>query len=133
MGSGVAGFACLERRPISFGEFPAFFSFAMFLKRALMCAVTKRAVMDVVVKTDFPDIMSKCLIHSKDAGSIMVIPREVSFRDFRRCCEGLGADVAVSQGGLVRLYVQLQAENSDGTATHLGGSHSVLCFGKVAS
>ena len=34
--------------------------------------------MDVVVKTNFPDIMSKCLIHSKDAGSIMVIPREVS-------------------------------------------------------
>lgn len=28
--------------------------------------------MDVVVKTNFPDIMSKCLIHSKDAGSIMV-------------------------------------------------------------
>ncbi|SDA03041.1 BZ3500_MvSof-1268-A1-R1_Chr11-1g03273 [Microbotryum saponariae] len=51
-------------------------------------------VMDVEVKTDFPDIMSKCLIHSRDAGSIMVIPRE---------------------NGLVRLYVQLQEE---GTGKH---------------
>ncbi|SGZ32377.1 BQ5605_C040g11865 [Microbotryum silenes-dioicae] len=51
-------------------------------------------VMDVEIKTDFPDIMSKCLIHSKDAGSIMVIPRE---------------------NGLVRLYVQLQEE---GTGKH---------------
>lgn len=42
-------------------------------------AIAYRGVMDVVVKTDFPDIMSKCLIHSKSAGSIMVIPREVSF------------------------------------------------------
>lgn len=57
-------------------------------------------VMDVVVKTDFPDIMSKCLIHSKSAGSIMVIPREA---------------------GLCRLYVQLQADTvgADG-ATHYG-------------
>ncbi|KAL8292681.1 hypothetical protein RQP46_001293 [Phenoliferia psychrophenolica] len=58
-------------------------------------------VMDVVVKTNFPDIMSKCLIHSKDAGSIMVIPRE---------------------NGLCRLYVQLKAEETekDGAATHYG-------------
>ncbi|KAM0748654.1 phenol 2-monooxygenase [Meredithblackwellia eburnea MCA 4105] len=50
-------------------------------------------VMDVVVKTDFPDIMSKCLIHSRDSGSIMVIPRE---------------------NGLVRLYVQLQQDEKEG-------------------
>ena len=45
-------------------------------------------VMDARVKTTFPDIKYKCLIHSKDAGSIMVIPREA---------------------GLCRFYVQLQA------------------------
>ncbi|GAA6062229.1 hypothetical protein JCM10212_000808 [Sporobolomyces blumeae] len=57
-------------------------------------------VMDVEVKTDFPDIMSKCLIHSKSSGSIMVIPRE---------------------SGLVRLYVQLQAEaGPDGKQKHYG-------------
>ncbi|GAA6038259.1 hypothetical protein JCM8097_003909 [Rhodosporidiobolus ruineniae] len=57
-------------------------------------------VMDVEVKTDFPDIMSKCLIHSKADGSIMVIPREA---------------------GLVRLYVQLQAETGpDGKQKHYG-------------
>lgn len=44
--------------------------------------------MDARVKTTFPDIKYKCLIHSKDAGSIMVIPREA---------------------GLCRFYVQLQA------------------------
>ncbi|GAA5903543.1 hypothetical protein JCM8208_003620 [Rhodotorula glutinis] len=57
-------------------------------------------VMDVEVKTNFPDIMSKCLIHSKSDGSIMVIPREA---------------------GLVRLYVQLQAEaGPDGKQKHYG-------------
>jgi len=51
-------------------------------------------------KTDFPDIMSKCLIHSINSGSIMVIPRE---------------------DGLVRLYVQLQAEaGPDGKQKHYG-------------
>ncbi|ORY84725.1 phenol 2-monooxygenase [Leucosporidium creatinivorum] len=55
-------------------------------------------VMDVEVKTDFPDIMSKCLIHSKDSGSIMVIPREA---------------------GLCRLYVQLQQDTAeDGIQKH---------------
>ncbi|KAI5477274.1 phenol 2-monooxygenase [Pseudohyphozyma bogoriensis] len=57
-------------------------------------------VMDVVVKTDFPDIMSKCLIHSKSDGSIMVIPRE---------------------NGLCRLYVQLQADaKGEAGKTHYG-------------
>lgn len=45
-------------------------------------------VMDARVRTNFPDLKYKCLIHSRDAGSIMVIPREA---------------------GLVRFYVQLQA------------------------
>lgn len=42
--------------------------------------------------------MSKCLIHSKDSGSIMVIPREA---------------------GLCRLYVQLQQDTAeDGEQKH---------------
>ncbi|KAJ7233893.1 phenol 2-monooxygenase [Mycena rebaudengoi] len=44
-------------------------------------------VMDVRVQTNFPDIKYKCLIHSKEDGSIMIIPRE---------------------SNLVRFYVQLQ-------------------------
>lgn len=62
-------------------------------------------VMDVSVKTDFPDIMSKCLIHSRSDGSIMVIPRE----------NGPNGEP------LVRLYVQLQAEaGPDGKQKHYG-------------
>lgn len=44
-------------------------------------------VVDMVPATDFPDIRNRCAIHSKDSGSIMVIPRE---------------------NGLVRLYAQLK-------------------------
>ncbi|KAF7322151.1 Phenol 2-monooxygenase [Mycena kentingensis (nom. inval.)] len=44
-------------------------------------------VLDARVKTNFPDIQYKCLIHSRSEGSIMVIPRE---------------------SNLVRFYVQLQ-------------------------
>ncbi|KAF7305795.1 Phenol 2-monooxygenase [Mycena chlorophos] len=47
-------------------------------------------VMDARVKTNFPDIKYKCLIHSRTEGSIMIIPREA---------------------GLVRFYVQLQTTN----------------------
>ncbi|CAG9952822.1 unnamed protein product [Clonostachys rosea f. rosea IK726] len=43
-------------------------------------------VMDILPITDFPDIRSRCTIHSASAGTIMVIPRE---------------------RGLVRLYIQL--------------------------
>lgn len=43
-------------------------------------------VLDMVPITDFPDIRMRCAIHSADAGSIMVIPRE---------------------NKLVRLYIQL--------------------------
>ncbi|KAF2861830.1 phenol hydroxylase [Piedraia hortae CBS 480.64] len=46
-------------------------------------------VMDGVVRTDFPDIKTKCTIHS-DAGSIMVIPREAN---------------------MVRLYIQLASSD----------------------
>ena len=60
-------------------------------------------VMDVAVKTDFPDIKSKCLIHSKDAGSIMVIPRE---------------------NNLCRFYVQLQ-QSEDGS-THVERSKATM-------
>ncbi|KAE8396098.1 FAD binding domain-containing protein [Aspergillus alliaceus] len=45
-------------------------------------------VLDIVPITDFPDIRQRCAIHSADAGSVMVIPRE---------------------NKLVRLYIQLQA------------------------
>lgn len=44
-------------------------------------------VLDVVPITDFPDIRNRCIIHSADEGSLMVIPRE---------------------RGLVRLYIQLK-------------------------
>ncbi|KAK3312728.1 phenol 2-monooxygenase [Apodospora peruviana] len=44
-------------------------------------------VLDIVPVTDFPDIRKRCSIHSKDGGSIMVIPRE---------------------NGIVRLYIQLR-------------------------
>ncbi|ABN65582.2 phenol 2-monooxygenase [Scheffersomyces stipitis CBS 6054] len=44
-------------------------------------------VLDMVPITDFPDIRSRCAIHSKDSGSVMVIPRE---------------------NDLVRLYIQLK-------------------------
>ncbi|KAJ7680981.1 phenol 2-monooxygenase [Mycena polygramma] len=49
-------------------------------------------VLDARVKTNFPDIKYKCLIHSKTEGSIMIIPREAN---------------------LVRFYVQLQTTDGD--------------------
>ncbi|KAF9895072.1 hypothetical protein FE257_004701 [Aspergillus nanangensis] len=52
-------------------------------------------VLDIVPITDFPDIRMRCAIHSADAGSVMVIPRE---------------------NKLVRLYIQLT------TTQHNGGS-----------
>ncbi|KAG5952255.1 hypothetical protein E4U53_001332 [Claviceps sorghi] len=52
------------------------------------------AVMDGVVKTDFPDIRMKCTIHSQH-GSLMVIPRE---------------------DNMVRLYIQIPS--SDATHSH---------------
>ncbi|KAE8329615.1 FAD binding domain-containing protein [Aspergillus sergii] len=45
-------------------------------------------VLDIVPITNFPDIRHRCAIHSANAGSVMIIPRE---------------------NKLVRLYIQLQA------------------------
>ena len=60
---------------------------------------------DVVLPiANFPDIQFKCMIHSKDAGSIMVIPRE---------------------NGLCRFYVQLQ-KSEDGSSSHFGQSANHL-------
>jgi hypothetical protein len=55
---------------------------------------------DLQYSPDFvlADIKYKCMVHSKDAGSIMVIPRE---------------------HGLVRFYVQLRSESQSGP-THIG-------------
>ncbi|EGG09012.1 uncharacterized protein MELLADRAFT_115864 [Melampsora larici-populina 98AG31] len=53
-------------------------------------------VMDCVVESDFPDLKLKCMIHSRHAGSIMVIPRERN---------------------LVRFYVQLKLEQPDETGS----------------
>ncbi|KAK7518441.1 uncharacterized protein IWZ02DRAFT_456610 [Phyllosticta citriasiana] len=44
-------------------------------------------VLDIIPITDFPDIRQRCIIHSADQGTLMVIPRE---------------------RGLVRLYIQLK-------------------------
>lgn len=50
-------------------------------------------VLDIVPITDFPDIRMRCAIHSANAGSVMVIPRE---------------------NKLVRLYIQLQSTEVGG-------------------
>ncbi|KJZ71702.1 hypothetical protein HIM_08899 [Hirsutella minnesotensis 3608] len=44
-------------------------------------------VLDIVPITDFPDIRNRCIVHSAEAGNLMVIPRE---------------------NRLVRLYIQLK-------------------------
>ncbi|KAG0148048.1 hypothetical protein CROQUDRAFT_42017 [Cronartium quercuum f. sp. fusiforme G11] len=59
-------------------------------------------VMDCVVESDFPDLKLKCLIHSRNAGSIMVIPRERN---------------------LVRFYVQLRLEGSSEPDSHSQAQH----------
>ena len=50
-------------------------------------------VMDVLVRTNFPDIRLKCAIQSADQGSILIIPRE--------------------GGYMVRLYIELDALGPD--------------------
>jgi len=52
-------------------------------------------VLDIIPKSDFPDIRMRCAIHSANSGSVMVIPRE---------------------NKLVRLYIQLTEVNKDGGA-----------------
>ncbi|RLV92355.1 hypothetical protein JA1_003193 [Spathaspora sp. JA1] len=49
-------------------------------------------VLDMVPITNFPDIRSRCAIHSKDSGSVMIIPRE---------------------NDLVRFYIQLKEVERD--------------------
>lgn len=49
-------------------------------------------VMDIIPKTDFPDIRMRCAIHSAESGSLMIIPRE---------------------NKLVRLYIQLKEVTTD--------------------
>ncbi|KPM44200.1 Phenol 2-monooxygenase [Neonectria ditissima] len=49
-------------------------------------------VMDIIPKTDFPDIRMRCAIHSAENGSLMIIPRE---------------------NKLVRLYIQLKEVTPD--------------------
>lgn len=39
-------------------------------------------VIDAMPVTDFPDVRKKCTIHSKDSGSVLIVPRE---RDLVRC------------------------------------------------
>lgn len=52
-------------------------------------------VLDIIPITDFPDVRQRCAIHSANAGSVMIIPRE---------------------NKLVRLYIQLQSTDvKDGT------------------
>jgi phenol 2-monooxygenase len=33
-------------------------------------------VLDIVPKTNFPDIRLKCTVHSQSAGTILIVPRE---------------------------------------------------------
>ena len=56
-------------------------------------------VMDVLVESDFPDIRTKCSIHSHDGGSILLIPREGGY--LVRFYVDLG-DVDPDDGGKVR-------------------------------
>ncbi|KAK3391193.1 phenol hydroxylase [Podospora didyma] len=49
-------------------------------------------VMDIFPITDFPDIRMRCVVHSANSGSLMIIPRE---------------------NGLVRLYIQLKEVTPD--------------------
>jgi phenol 2-monooxygenase len=63
-------------------------------------------VMDVLVRTDFPDIRLKCAIQSGDQGSILIIPRE--------------------GGYLVRLYIELDALGPDERAADRGVTPEAL-------
>lgn len=63
-------------------------------------------VMDVLVRTDFPDIRLKCAIQSADAGSILIIPRE--------------------GGYMVRLYIELDALEEGERAADRGVTSGIL-------
>ncbi|KAJ7782495.1 phenol 2-monooxygenase [Mycena maculata] len=68
-------------------------------------------VLDARVKTNFPDIKYKCLIHSKSEGSIMIIPREAN---------------------LVRFYVQLQT-SKDGKVVSIARDQATqdICIARA--
>ncbi|KAJ7678679.1 phenol 2-monooxygenase [Mycena rosella] len=68
-------------------------------------------VLDARVKTNFPDIKYKCLIHSKSEGSIMIIPREAN---------------------LVRFYVQLQT-SEDGKVVSIARDQATqdICIARA--
>ena len=63
-------------------------------------------VMDVLCKTNFPDIRLKCAIQSADEGSILIIPRE--------------------GGYLVRLYIELDELSPDERAADRGVTSAQL-------
>lgn len=71
------------------------------VRRAIGCTLSGDqanhawGVMDVMAKTDFPDIRTKCAIQSQAGGSILLIPRE--------------------GGHLFRMYVDLGEVPADGT------------------
>ncbi|KAI5962906.1 hypothetical protein KGF57_001346 [Candida theae] len=68
-------------------------------------------VVDIVPITDFPDIRSRCAIHSKDSGSMMIIPREndicrlyIQLKEVAReedGSEGAGADGGAKSKGRI--------------------------------
>lgn len=76
-------------------------------------------VLDIIPITDFPDIRTRCAIHSKESGSMMIIPRE---------------------NKLTRLYIQLKEVSTGGRidrstispATILKGAQKVLAPYKIA-
>lgn len=75
-------------------------------------------VLDIIPITNFPDIRTRCAIHSQDSGSMMIIPRE---------------------NKLTRLYIQLKEVSTGGRidrssispATILKGAQKVLAPYKI--
>ncbi|KAI5962614.1 uncharacterized protein KGF55_003690 [Candida pseudojiufengensis] len=69
-------------------------------------------VMDIVPITNFPDIRSRCAVHSKDSGSMMIIPRE---------------------NDLVRFYIQLKEVDRDVSTKDETREFMGNCDDKLAS
>ncbi|KAK7951034.1 phenol 2-monooxygenase [Apiospora aurea] len=62
-------------------------------------------VMDIVPITDFPDVRTRCMIHSASNGSLMIIPRE---------------------NKLVRLYIQLTEVSTGGRVDRSTITHEMI-------
>ncbi|KAK8088337.1 hypothetical protein PG997_003298 [Apiospora hydei] len=62
-------------------------------------------VMDIVPITDFPDVRTRCMIHSASNGSLMIIPRE---------------------NRLVRLYIQLTEVSTGGRVDRSTITHEMI-------